>query len=275
MEKPFMKMIACVKQVPYPDTPASAYGVHGKENRILLPEDVPLVLSPFDENALEAGLQLREKTCGSLTVVSLAVRQPEVVIRDLKQALAMGADEAVLLDDPGFQGGDSASTAYTLARAVEKIGEYDLVLCGIQAADWDGGQVGLGLAEILGIPAAGSVNRIEPGDGFVRVWCIIENGVDVLELPTPCVLAVASDEALTPRIAPLPGIIKAKKRKIPVWSAADLETDPALTGAVGARTVLERLELPSFEGSCEFLSGGNPAEAAVKLAERLREENIL
>jgi electron transfer flavoprotein beta subunit len=270
-----MKMIACVNQVPFPDTPASAFGVDRAAGRIVLPDEVPLVLSPFDENAVEAGLQLRERTGGSLTVLSLATHPAESVIRDLKQTLAMGADEAVLLDDPSFAGGDSASTAYCLARAVEKIGGYDLVLCGIQSADWDAGQVGLGLAEILCLPVAVSVTKIEPGEGCVRVRCIIENGHDVLELPTPCVLAIASDEALTPRIAPLPGIIKAKKRKIPAWSAADIDADPARVGAAGARTVLEDLALPSLEGACEFIQGEDPAEAADRLLERLESENLL
>ncbi len=193
------------------------------------------MISPFDENAVEAGLQLKDQVGGRLTTISLATRPADSVIRDLKQTLAMGADEAILLDDPAFAGGDSWSTAHSLAMAIRKVGEYDLILCGLQAADWDAGQVGLGIAEILGLPAATFVTRIEPGDGCVRARCIIENGYDLLELPLPCVLTVASDEALTPRIAPLPGIIKAKKRKIPVWSASDLEADTASARRLGGQ----------------------------------------
>jgi len=270
-----MNIIACVKQVPYPDTPASAYGVDNDGKRITLPEDVPLVISPFDENAVEAGLQLKDQVGGRLTTISLATRPADSVIRDLKQTLAMGADEAILLDDPAFAGGNSWSTAHSLAMAIRKVGEYDLILCGLQAADWDAGQVGLGIAEILGLPAATFVTRIEPGDGCVRARCIIENGYDLLELPLPCVLTVASDEALTPRIAPLPGIIKAKKRKIPVWSASDLEADPAVLGASGAKTVLQELALPEFEGVCEFITAEGLDQAAVLLADRLRSEKIL
>lgn len=270
-----MNIIVCVKQVPDPDVPASAYGVDAGANRITLPDDVPLVISPYDENALEAGLQLKDQVGGMLTAISLATRPAEGVIRDLKQTLAMGADEAILLDDPGFRGGDSWATAYSLAMAIQRIGEYDLVLCGLQAADWDAGQVGLGIAEILGLPAASYVTRVEPGDGRVRARRVIEDGHELLELPTPCLLTVASDENLVPRIAPLPGIIKAKKRQIPVWSLSDLDADTSMVGAAGAKTGLDALTLPSFEGVCEFIQGEDLAQAAGILTERLRAEKII
>ncbi len=224
---------------------------------------------------MEAGLQLKDQIGGKLTVVSLATRPAAGVIRDLKQTLAMGADEAVLLDDPDFKGGDSWSTAYSLAMAIRRIGEYDLILCGLQAADWDAGQVGLGIAEILGLPAATYVTKIDPGDGCVRARCITENGHDLLELPVPCVLTIASDVALSPRIVPLPGVIKAKKRKIPVWSASDLDADTSMVGASGARTVLRELALPAFEGVCEFIESEEPEEAAGMLVDKLKSEKII
>ena len=270
-----MNIIACVKQVPYPDIPVSAYGVDGEANRITLPDGVPLVISPYDENAVEAALQLKDEVGGRLTVVSLATRPAEGLMRDLKQTLAMGSDEAILLDDPAFRGGDSWSTAYSLAMAIEKVGEYDLVLCGLQAADWDGGQVGLGIAEILDLPAATYVTKVEPGEGRVRARCVIEDGHELLELPTPCLLTVAGDEGLAPRIAPLPGIVRARKRKIPVWSTSDLNGDVSMVGAAGARTSLEGLALPSFEGVCEFIEGEDSKQAAAMLTERLKAEKII
>lgn len=270
-----MNIIACVKQVPYPDIPVSAYGVDGESKRVTLPADVPLVISPYDENAVEAGLQLKDRVGGKLTVVSLATRPVEGITRDLKQLLAMGADDAIVLDDPAFQGGDSASTAYSLAMAIKKIGGFDVVLCGLQAADWDAGQVGLGIAEILDLPAATYVTSIEPADGRVRARRVLDNGFEVLELPMPCLLTIASDEHLVPRIAALPGIIKAKKRTIPVWSADDLEADPSRMGAAGARVRVEKLALPGFEGKCEFLKGENVKQAAGLLVDRLRAERIL
>jgi electron transfer flavoprotein beta subunit len=135
--------------------------------------------------------------------------------------------------------------------------------------------VGLGIAEILDLPAASYVTKVEAGAGRVRARCLIENGHEWLELPTPCLLTVASDEGLTPRIAPLPGIIRAKKRKIPVWSTSDLNGDVSGVGAAGAKTSLEGLALPSFEGVCEFIEGEDPSQAAAMLAERLRAEKII
>ena len=270
-----MNIIACIKQVPYPDTPASAYRINDAANAIVLPDDTPLVISPFDENALEAGLQLKDKTAGKLTVITLATRSAEVVTRDLKQAIAMGADEAILLDDPAFSGGDSWSTSYSLAMAIRKIGEYDLILCGLQAADWDAGQVALGIAEFLGIPAATSCTAIEKGEGCVQVKCLIENGYDIIELPLPSVVAIVSDASLMPRIAPLPGIIKAKKRKIPVWAAADIMADYSETGASGAKTAIKTLAIPKIESICEFIKAENPDDVAAELILKLKSAKVL
>ncbi len=270
-----MNIITCVKQVPYPDTPASAYQVDNENKKIVLPEDVPLVISPFDESAVEAGLQIKDNTGGTVTVISLATNPTEGVIKDLKQTIAMGADEAILLDDPAFEGGDSWSTAYTLAMAIKKIGEYDLILCGIQAADWDAGQVGIGIAEILGIPLAMQATKIEPKEGSVQAECLIDNGHDLVELPLPCVLAIASDESLMPRVAPLPRIIKAKKRQIPVWTAADIGADTAMIGVSGAKTSVRELIIPELEGKCEFITSDDPEAAAGALVEKLKNENII
>lgn len=270
-----LEIIACIKQVPYPELPASAYGVDGEARAISLPGDAPLVINPYDENAVEAGLQLKDRVGGRLTALCLASRPAAGVIRDLKQILAMGADEAILLDDSLFEGGDSASTAYSLAKAIERIGRYDLVLCGLQAADWDAGQVGLGIAEILDLPAASYVTKVEAGEGCVRARCVCEDGYEWLELPTPCLLAVASDESLAPRIAPLPGILRAKRREIPVWSASDLGVDLSRVGAAGARTRLDGLSLPRFEGACQFIQAADPERAAVLLVERLKAEKLL
>lgn len=270
-----MDMIACVKQVPYPDLPVSAYGIDEATNQVLLPEDVPLVISPYDENAVEAGLQLKDWLGGKLTLLSLATRPVEGIVRDLKQLLAMGADDAIVLDDPAFRGGDSWSTAYALAAAIRKIASYDVILCGLQAADWDAGQVGLGVAELLGLPAATYVTGIEPGDGCVYVRRVLENGYERLELPLPCLITVASDEHLLPRIAPLPGIMKAKKKTIPVWSAADLGLDASSVGEAGAKTNLTALRLPIFEGKCEIMRGENLEETVTMLVERLRAARVL
>jgi len=269
-----MNIVACIKLVTDPEAPASSYGVDNETKRITLPKEVSLVISSFDENAVEAGLQLREAVGGKLTVISLATNPAPDVIRALRHTLAMGAGSAVMLDDPAFNGGDSHSTAYTLAMAIKKLGEYDLILCGRQAADWDAGQVGLGIAEILGIPAVTPVRKIEAVDGSVRAERIIEDGYQVLELPLPSLLAV-SNEINTPRLAPLRGIMDAAKKEIPTWTASDINLDVARTGALGARTSIVELAIPTYEGICQFITGENLEEAAIRLVEMLRSEKII
>jgi len=158
--------------------------------------------------------------------------------------------------------------------AIRKLGDYDLILCGRQAADWDAGQVALGIAEMLGIPAATPVRKIEPGDGCVRVECIIDNGYEVLEVPLPSVLAV-SNEANMPRIPALGGIKRAAKKEIPTWVSTDIDADGARMGVSGTRTTIESLEIPQYDSICEFVSGEDMDETVVNLVTRLREEKIL
>lgn len=270
-----MNVIVCVKQVPYPDTPASAYSIDTEAKKISLPEGTPFVISPFDENAVEIGLQIKDQVGGKLTVISLATNPADEVVRDLRQTLAMGADEAVLLDDPSFTGGDSYATAYCLAMAIKKIGDYDLILCGRQAADWDAGQVGIGISELLEIPAVTPVVKVKQDNNQIQVERIIENGYEVLELPLPSVISVSSDETTTPRIAPLPGVIKARKRKIPIWTAADIDADMSCVGESGSKLHLEALEIPQHEGECEFISGDSEEDTVNKLAEKLRMEKLI
>ena len=269
-----MDIVACIKQVPDPETPATDYSIDPEAKRIMLPNDVPLVISPFDANAVEAGIELKEEVGGTLTVICLATTPAPEAIRDLRHTLAMGADHAILLDDPAFEGGDSHSTAYSLAMAIRKLGDYDLILCGRQAADWDAGQVALGIAEMLGIPAATPVRKIETGDDCVRVECIIDNGYEVLEVPLPSVLAV-SNEANMPRIPALGGIKRAVKKEIPTWVSTDIDADAARIGVSGTRTTIESLEIPQYDSICEFITGEDLDEAAVNLVSRLREEKVI
>ena len=269
-----MNIVACIKLVPDPEVPASAYRVDQEAKRIIFPDGVSIVISPFDENAIEAGLQLKEAVGGKLTVISLATNPTPDVIRALRHTLAMGADSAFILDDSAFEGGDTHSTAYTLAMAIKKLGEYGLILCGRQAADWDAGQVGLGIAEILDIPAATPVRKIEAIDGGVRVECITEDGFQLLELPLPSVLAV-SNEVNTPRLASLRGILDAAKKEITTWTATDIYADMARIGVAGARTSIVELGIPTREGICHFITGENLEEAAINLVESLRNEKII
>jgi len=143
---PAMNMIVCCKQVPDPEAPPSVFKVDTAANKLSLPPDMKPVVGQYDEFALEAALKIKDKAGGKITVLSLGNN----IVRDvIKKTLAVGGDELILLEDEAFEEGDSWSIAYALAMAIKKVGEYDLVFCGRESSDWDAGQVGLGIAEIL------------------------------------------------------------------------------------------------------------------------------
>jgi electron transfer flavoprotein beta subunit len=157
-----VNMIVCCKQVPDPEAPPSVFKV--ADNKMTLPPDVKPVIGQYEEFALEAALKIKDTGGGKITALSLGSN----FVRDvIKKALAVGSDELILLEDESFEGGDSWSTANALAMAIRKIGEYDLVFCGRQSSDWDAGQVGLGIAEMLEIPAVTLARKVEVADGQV------------------------------------------------------------------------------------------------------------
>lgn len=263
-----MNIIVTIKQVPDPDIPPAQFKVDEAAKRVVPPPGVSPIMNGYDANALEAALRLKEQHGGKVTVVSLG--GPEA--RDtLKRAIAMGADAAVLIDDPALREGDSYVTALALARAIEKIGEYDLVLSGRQASDTDAGQVLLGVSELLGLPGITPVQKIEPGDGRVRVQRIIEDGYQVVEVRLPALLGVSS-EIGEPRYPPLKGIMMAGRAQIPVWQASDLGLDPA---QLQPKRELRRLYVERREAQCEFVEAESPAEAGEKLALKLREAKLI
>src|SRR5512136_483128 len=153
-----MNIIVCVKQVNDPEAPPASFKIDSAANKVIPPPGMPPVISTFDEYAVEAALRIKEKAGGKVTAISLGAN----LLRDVvKKPLSMGADDLVLLEDPAYIDGDSWSTAYALSQAIRKIGQFDLILCGRQAADWDSGQVGSGIAEILGLPSVTLAKKID------------------------------------------------------------------------------------------------------------------
>jgi electron transfer flavoprotein beta subunit len=266
-----VNIIVCVKEIPDPETPASAFKIDAAAKRAIPAKDNPPVMNPFDENAVEAALRIKDATGATVRVLSMGEQSAEKV---LKHGLAMGADEAFLLNDPAFNDSDSASTAYALAQAIKQIGECDLILCGRQAGDFDMGQVGSGLAELLGLPSITPVQKIEPTDGKAKVERVIPDGYEVVEVPLPAVMTV-SNELGEPRYATLKGIMAAGKKKVTVWTAGDIGADASKIGAAGARTKMLELFIPVREAKCEVIEGENEEETAVKLALKLREIKLI
>lgn len=260
-----MNMIVCVKQVIDPETPAASFKIDPQAKRALASKDKPMVISPFDENAVEAALKVKDANPGSkVFVLSMGGESAREVI---KHSLAMGADAGYLLTDPAFNDADSYATAANLAAAIKKIGQFDIIFCGRQEADWDAGQVGIGIAEILGIPSIAPIKKIEVKDGKATVERVLADGYEVIEAPLPLLVTV-SNEIGAPRYATLKGIMAAAKKQVTVWKAADVP--PA-----APRGTMLKLFVPVHEGKCEFIGGENAEEAGANLALKLREVKLI
>ncbi len=266
-----MDMIVCIKQVIDPEAPPASFKIDPPSNKVMPPSGVSPVISLFDENAVEAALRIKDTQGGKITAISLGTN----LLRDVvKKPLSMGADELILLEDEAFAEGDSWSTAYALAMAIKKIGEYDLIFCGRQAADWDAGQVGSGIAEILGLPSVTLAQKIEVTDSKARVERVTADGYEVIEVPLPALITV-SNELGEPRYATIRGIMAAKKKEPVIWKPVDIGVEPSQIGAAGRRIKLLKLFQPIREGKCEIIEEDSPEEAAVSLALKLREAKIL
>jgi len=266
-----VNLIVCVKEIPDPETPASAFAIDSEAKRAIPAKDTPPVISPFDEQAVEAALRLKDELGGKVTVISMGAPSAEKV---LKHTLSMGADEAFLLNDSAYDDSDSASSAYALAQAIKKVGEFDMIICGRQAGDFDAGQVGSGIAALLEVPSVTVAKKIDVTDGKARIERVLVDGYEVVEVGLPVVVTV-SNELGEPRYATLKGIMGAAKKTVPVWKAEEIGAEASRLGAGGARTKVVKLFIPVRESKCEMIEGENEEEAAVNLALKLREVKLI
>lgn len=260
-----MDIIVCIKPVLDPELPPLKFAVDGKKNQVIPPEGMPFLMSPYDALAVEAALRVKEAKGGKVTVLTLGTKYTEEVMR---KAIAMGADEGFILTDPAFEDSDGFATAYILTQAIKKIGSFDMILCGRQAADWDVGMVGSAMAEYLGIPVVIRAKSIEVLDGKIKVERVVMNGSEVFEVALPA-LVTMSNEMGQARIPAGRGIIMAAKKQFQKWGAADLGAEASKTGAAAARNSLIKLFIPSYQRTCEYVTGKDPAEAAALLAEKI------
>jgi electron transfer flavoprotein beta subunit len=260
-----MNIFVCIKQVP--DTnltlKANADGTGIRE------EGVEYVTSPYDDHAIEAALQLKEKHGGVVTVLTLG---PESAEKVLKDALARGCDEAMQIQDPAFEGSDCIATAKALSQALNKK-SFDLVLCGKQAADDDSAAVGQAVAEYLNIGHVTEVEKIDTSDdgSTFTLHRATDDGVEIIEGKTP--LLLTCQKALNkPRYASLKGKMKAKKVKTEFFTLADLGIEAGRTGKEGSPTKVSMLiSAPEKQVTPKTISG-EPAEQAKELARLLNEE---
>ncbi len=261
-----MKTIVTIKQVP--DTNEVRLD---PRTGTLIREGVPSIINPEDKNALEAALSLRDERGGEVIVISMGPPQADDALRE---ALAMGADRAILLTDRAFAGADTWATATTLGMAIQKLGGYDLILVGRQAIDGDTAQVGPQMAEYLNVPQVTYVRQFEIRDGRVRAQRTLEDGHEVLETSLPTLLTLTKD-ANKPRYPTAPGIFSAyRERTVERWGAAEVGADPEKVGLKGSPTQVKRSFSPPPKEPGEIIQAP-PAEAAKQLVSRLKQRNVL
>jgi electron transfer flavoprotein beta subunit len=260
-----MNTIVCVKQVLDPEIPPAKFKIDPAAKQVIPPAGVPPVISVYDERAVEAACRLKDKHKGKITVISMGTAKAADVI---KHCISMGADDGFVLQDAAFENLDSFGTAYVLGKAIQKIGGYDLVLCGRQAADWGAGQVGSILAEILGLPVVTLACDIQAVDKKFRVKRMVKDGFEVLEAPMPSLITVSSEIGL-PRLPGGMGLMMARKKQIPVWKAQDIGAEPSQLDKANAHTEVTALSVPTRKTECEMIAGNTPSEAGVNLALKL------
>ena len=254
-----MKYIVCLKQVPETE------GVKiNPETGTLMREGVKSIINPYDLYALEAALKMRKRYGGKIIVLSMGPPQVEDALRE---AISYGADEAILLCDRAFAGADTLATSYTLAQAIKKIGNFDVIFCGKQAIDGETAQVGPELAQRLDIPYTTYIRKIELKDNTILVERVLDDGYQLVQIGLPLLLTVIK-EIGEPPLPSIRGKMKAKKTKIIVWTAQDIEADPEKIGLKGSATQVIKIFSPPPRGKKEILTGSLEQQAK-KLKEKL------
>lgn len=265
-----MKIVVCVKQVPATESKLQIAADSADIDR----SSLSFVVNPYDEFAVEEALQIKERLgTGEVTVLSVRPHAAQKAEEALRTCLAIGADKAVLLSDPAFEGGDNFTTALILAAALRRL-SFDLLLFGKQAVDDDDGAVGIQVAELLGIPHIAVVNKLEinpkwPEAREVLAHRQIEGGIEVVEAPLPA-LITCQKGLNEPRYPSLPGIMKAKQKPLDVWNRDTLGLAPEVIGAAGAKLKVVRLEPPPARPAGRIIPGD--ATTAVKELVRLLHE---
>jgi electron transfer flavoprotein beta subunit len=258
-----MRIVVCIKQIPDPEAHPECVKVDSEARKVNV-IGLPPVINPFDENALEAAATLREKYNGEVIAVTAGSKLSKNVLRKI---LAGWADRLIAVEDEQFENLDSFSTAYILSKLIERVGEFDIIFTGRQAGDWDSGQTGQILAEILEIPCINFAQKIEVDRNVIRVEKIIHGGYEILETEMP-VLITVGNEIGEPRYVSISALKAARKRPIEVLTAEDIGIEPEKLKKLN---VVE-LFSPSLSRECIMMDGESDEERSEKLAIRLLQE---
>ena len=256
-----MKIVTCIKQVP-----DSAAKVVFEDGRVSW-GDAPLVINPWDEYSVEAALQAKETHGGTVTVISLGGENDKEAI---KHALAMGADDAILISDPALRGLDTQSIARVLATAIQKVGEVDLAFFGRQAIDSDSGVTASQTARVLGWPALTLAAVVSVEGNSINVERSIEEGRQSVSANLPAVVSLVKDFG-EPRYPSFMGIRKAARAEVPTWSLSDL----GMEAPASVISWPEVMNPPSREVVCEMITGDSPEAIASTLVEKILSEKVI
>lgn len=261
-----MEILVCIKQVP--DT---AEVKINPETNTVIRAGVPNIVNPFDKNGLEEALKLKEAHGGRVVVLTMG---PEQAKEALRECLAMGADEAYLVSDRMFGGADTLATSYTLAKAIKKLGHFDIIFCGKQAIDGDTAQVGPQIAEALDIPQITYTAAVEIEGATVRVKREHEEGYEIVESSMP-VLLTAVKALNEPRFPSIKGKMKAKKVEIPVWTSADLDVEEGRIGLKGSPTKVKGIHTPPVRSQGLIIQEEDAQTAVSILVSKMKENKLL
>ena len=261
-----MNIVVCVKQVP--DT---AEVKINPETKTIIRQGLPNIVNPYDKHALEAAIQLKEKHGGKITVISMG---PPQATEALKECIAMGADEAVLLSDRIFGGADALATSFTIAAGIRKIADFDLIICGKQAIDGDTAQVGPEVAEHLNIPQVTYAAKLDVDGKTLKVSRELDEGYEIIETELPALVTVVKS-INDPRLPTVRGTMKANRTEIPVWSAEDIEVNVEKIGFKGSPTQVRKIFAPPARTQGEMIQADDVQTAAAALAAKLKEAKIL
>jgi electron transfer flavoprotein beta subunit len=264
-----LSIVVCIKAVPDPKE-ADKIRID-PVTKSLIRLDMPLVINSLDLNALEAALQFKELIGAHITVVSMG---PPPAGNIVKECLALGADVGILLSDPAFAGADALATAFTLTKAIEKLDEVDVVLCGRASSDGATEWVGPELATFLDMPVVTMVREFVETEGTCwKVKSDIENGYRLMQVELPAVFTVTQD-VNTPRTLSFSGIIKARKKEITTWGLVDLGVSAECVGLKGSPTIVSNLTHIESKRACQIIEGTLEEKADILVA-KLVEAGII
>ncbi len=263
------KIVVCAKAVPDPED-ASSIKID-PATKTLTRGNLSMVLNPLDKNALEAAVQIKERTEAHITAISMG---PPAAGNVVKECLALGADRGILLSDRAFGGADTLATAFTLAKGIEKNGAFDLILCGMASSDGSTEWVGAQIATFLGVPVVTMVSEIVDCDGdWWKVKADFENGYRLVRVNLPAVLTVTL-KLNSPRTMKPSGIIKARKKEIAQWGIDDLGVPAESVGLKGSPTIVSALDTIDSKREVEMIEGTRD-EKTEQLLQKLMDTGLV